>query len=46
VAASEIRTSKLGPRSVAAGAATLVLKTALEEPRLFPVSHVTTGARG
>jgi predicted NBD/HSP70 family sugar kinase len=35
VAASEIRTSELGPRSVAIGAATLVLKAALADPRLF-----------
>lgn len=36
VAAAEIRTSELGPRSVAIGAATLVLKAALEDSRLFP----------
>lgn len=36
VAASEIRTSDLGPRSVAVGAATLVLDAALEDPALFP----------
>lgn len=36
VAASEIRTSDLGPRSVAIGAATLVLDAALADPALFP----------
>jgi len=36
VSAAEIRTSELGPRSVAVGAATLVLKTALADPRYFP----------
>jgi glucokinase len=37
VAAAEILVSKLGPRSVAIGAATLVLKSALSDSRLFPV---------
>ncbi len=41
VAASEILTSALGPRSIAIGAATLVLEAALNDPRLFP----TVGAR-
>jgi predicted NBD/HSP70 family sugar kinase len=36
VAASEIRTSQLGPRDIAIGAATLVLDAALTEPTLFP----------
>lgn len=36
VAASEIRTSKLGPRCVAMGAATLVLDHALSDPQVFP----------
>jgi len=36
VAASEIRTSKLGPQATAIGAATLVLKTAFAEERIFP----------
>ncbi|MBC8424946.1 ROK family protein [bacterium] len=36
VAAARIRTSELGPRSVAVGAATLVLKAALDDSRLFP----------
>jgi len=36
VAAVEILASKLGVRSVAIGAATLVLKAALEDSRLFP----------
>jgi predicted NBD/HSP70 family sugar kinase len=35
VAASAIRASELGPRSVALGAATIVLKSALEDSRLF-----------
>jgi len=37
VAAAEIMASQLGPKSVAIGAATLVLKAALEDSRLFPV---------
>jgi predicted NBD/HSP70 family sugar kinase len=36
LAAAEIRTSDLGPRSVAIGAATRVLEAALENPALFP----------
>ncbi len=36
VKAAEIRASELGPKSVAIGAATLVLKAALEDSRLFP----------
>lgn len=40
-AASEIRTSELGPQDVAIGAATLVLAAALDDPSLFP----TSGAR-
>jgi glucokinase-like ROK family protein len=36
LAASEIRTSELGPRTVAVGAATLVLEAALADPRIFP----------
>lgn len=36
VAASEIRTSQLGPQDIAIGAATLVLDAALTEPTLFP----------
>jgi glucokinase-like ROK family protein len=38
VAASEIRMSQLGPRSVAIGAATQVLEAALSDPRLFPAA--------
>lgn len=41
VAASEIISSALGPRSIAIGAATIVLEAALGDPRLFP----TIGAR-
>jgi len=37
VAAAEILVSKLGPQSVAVGAATYVLKAALSDSRLFPV---------
>ncbi len=40
VAAAEIRASKLGPQSVAIGAATLVLKAGLEDSRIF--SSVTS----
>ena len=36
VAAAKIRTGELGPRAVAIGAATLVLKAALEDSRRFP----------
>ncbi len=36
VAAAEIQVSQLGPRSVAVGAATMVLKAALRDSRLFP----------
>lgn len=43
VKAAEIRTSVLGPRSVAVGAATLVLKAALDDSRLFP--HVEAAPR-
>jgi predicted NBD/HSP70 family sugar kinase len=40
VAAAEIRASELGPRSVAVGAATLVLKAALDDSSLFPTIDV------
>jgi hypothetical protein len=36
IAASEIRTSDLGPQDIAIGAATFVLQNSLENPRLFP----------
>ena len=36
VASVDIRTSELGPRAIAVGAATLVLDAALKDPRLFP----------
>lgn len=42
VAAAEIRASDLGTRAIAMGAATMVLKAALEDSRLFP--PVATGA--
>lgn len=44
VAAAEIRASDLGERAIAMGAATMVLKAALEDSRLFP--FVATGAAG
>ncbi len=46
LAAAEIRTSDLGPLSVAIGAATLVLKAALEDSRLFPQVAVPARAGG
>ena len=36
LAASDVRTSALGPRAIAIGAATLVLDDALADPRAFP----------
>jgi len=36
IAASEIRTSDLGPQDIAVGAATYVLQNALDDPVLFP----------
>jgi predicted NBD/HSP70 family sugar kinase len=36
LAAAHVKTSELGPRSIAVGAATLVLDAALADPRLFP----------
>ena len=47
VAAAEIRVSDLGPQSVAMGAATLVLKAALDDSRIFPVieSHSEASVR-
>jgi len=44
VAAAEILVSELGTQSVAIGAATLVLKAALEDSRLFPVVDLKAGA--
>ena len=44
VAAAKILVSKLGPQSVAVGAATLVLKSALDDSRLFPA--VQASSRG
>lgn len=41
VAAAEILVSKLGPQSVAIGAATSVLKAALSDSRLFPAVAVS-----
>jgi len=47
VRAAEIRASELGPKSVAMGAATLVLKGALADSRLFPAveNHSAASAR-
>jgi predicted NBD/HSP70 family sugar kinase len=44
VDASAIRIGELGPRAIALGAATLVLKSALEDTRLFPVAGRSKGA--
>jgi len=44
VSAAEILVSELGPRSVAVGAATLVLKSALDDSRLFPAIGTGQGA--
>jgi len=44
VASAEIRVSKLGPQSVAVGAATLALKAALDDSGLFPVVGAPTSA--
>ena len=46
VSAAELRTSELGPRSVAMGAATMVLKEALSDCRLFPAIDGAAGASG
>ncbi len=47
VSAAELRTSDLGPRSVAIGAATMVLKEALADCRMFPaVDGATDGTAG
>jgi predicted NBD/HSP70 family sugar kinase len=43
VAAARILASELGPRTIAVGAATLVLKEALEDSRLFPVCELPAG---
>ena len=45
LAASKIRISKLGPRAIALGAATLVLDAALGDPRLFPPARGEAAAR-
>jgi predicted NBD/HSP70 family sugar kinase len=47
VAAAEIKASELGPKSVAIGAATLVLKAALADTRLFQVveNHAASPVR-
>lgn len=47
VSAAEIRASKLGPQSIAIGAATLVLKEGLSDSRIFSdVTGVTAQANG
>lgn len=43
VATTDLRTSELGPRSIAVGAATMVLKEALADSSLFPLERL--GAR-
>ncbi len=43
VAAAKIMVSKLGPQSVAVGAATLVLKSALDDSRIFPAVQASSG---
>lgn len=45
MAAADIRASELGARSVAIGAATVVLKSALADSRLFPAVEVPTAAQ-
>jgi glucokinase-like ROK family protein len=42
LAAADVRTSGLGPRSIAVGAATLVLDAALADARLFPAPQLKT----
>ena len=42
-AAADIRASELGPQSVAVGAATMILKAALDDSRLFPAVGDDTG---
>lgn len=46
VAAAEIRTSDLGQQSIAIGAATLVLKAALEDSSVFPAVEAPVPAAG
>ncbi len=46
VAAAEILVSKLGPRSVAIGAATLVLKAGLTDSRIFPAVAEAASSKG
>ena len=43
LAAADVRTSELGPRSIAIGAATLVLDAALADARLFPAPQTGSG---
>lgn len=45
MSACEIRTSELGTRATAVGAATMVLEAALADPRLFPVGARRGGRR-
>jgi predicted NBD/HSP70 family sugar kinase len=45
VTAADITASELGPRSIAIGAATVVLKAALENPHLFPTAKPGTQPR-
>ena len=43
VAAADIKASELGPRSMAVGAATMILKAALDDSRYFPAVDPNTG---
>jgi predicted NBD/HSP70 family sugar kinase len=43
VAAAEIKASELGPRSMAVGAATMILKAALDDSRYFPAIDPNSG---
>lgn len=44
LAAADVRTSELGPRSIAVGAATYVLDAALDDARLFPTARAAARA--
>lgn len=45
LAAANVRTSDLGPQSIAVGAATFVLDAALTDARLFPAPQTTSSPR-
>ncbi len=46
VATADILVSKLGPQSVAVGAATLILKTGLDDSRVFPTVELPEATTG